>query len=210
LTQEVLQPRILHEDPPLRETPDETNDLARAVQSGDSVRFEALYERLLPALVAWASIRIPKGRASVDDFLQEVWYRALRNLHTVSAQRHSFRAWIFVIAKNVLLELLRAKGRPESGPLTGVSSIARNQHDPTTTSSSRLARDETFAQLMSFAESLDRADRDLLLLCGFEGRPASTVAAQLALSPDGAQKRWLRLRERLKELAWLRRLSLEE
>jgi RNA polymerase sigma factor (sigma-70 family) len=200
----------MHDDPLLHDTPDETNALARAVQAGDTARFEALYERLLPALIAWASIRIPRGRANVDDFLQEVWYRALRNLHTVAAQSHSFRAWIFVIAKNVLLELLRAKGRPEPGLFTGVSSIARKQHDPTTTSSSRLARDETFAQLMEFADSLDRADRNLLLLCGFEGRPAAAVAAQLDLTPDGAQKRWLRLRERLRGFGWLRRLSLEE
>ena len=59
---------LMHEhDGEADERPHETQSLARAAKSGDVERFAELYERIAPALLAWASLRIrPDMRAFVD------------------------------------------------------------------------------------------------------------------------------------------------
>lgn len=188
----------------------DTAELARAARSGDTNRLVLLYERLLPALYAWASVRIPRSEMTPDDFVQEVWLRAIRNLHTDAATDHPFRAWVFGIAKNTLLEILRHRSshrvkEERSGP----SAIARVVPDSTTSVAAKLARDETMQRLLEFAHSLDRVDRDMFVHCALEGRSCTEVARQLGLTPEGAIKRWQRQRSRLRELGWLQKLLLE-
>lgn len=191
------------EDPPA----DVTAELARAVREGDASRFAALYERLVPALYAWAAVRVPRAKTSPEDFVQEVWYRAVRNLDTEAARRHPFRAWLFVIAKNCLLETLRAripKTSPVGGP--GAATIAGGYPDSTASAAARLAGDETVQRLVALADSLDPTDRDLLIGCALEGRTATAVAVQLGLTQDQAIQRWRRLRERLRGIGWVARM----
>src|SRR5258705_1791615 len=80
--------------------------LARAVQRGDLTSFEELYARVAPALHTWASLRAPRG-VDPGDIVGETWLRALRSLQTHESGDHAFRAWIFGVAKNVLLQTLR-------------------------------------------------------------------------------------------------------
>lgn len=189
---------------------DDTTELARAVRAGDTHRFVSLYERLLPALYAWASVRVPRSEMTSEDFVQEVWLRAIRNLRTDAATNHPFRAWVFAIAKNTLLEILRRRASPRGKQEhSEPSAIARIVADSTTSVAAKLAHDETMHQLVEFASGLDRVDRDMFVHCALEGRTCIDVARQLGLSADQASKRWQRLRSKLRELGWLQKLLLE-
>jgi RNA polymerase sigma factor (sigma-70 family) len=190
-----------------------TGFLARAVQQGDHERFDELYARTAPALYAWAVLRAP---ASVDagDILGEVWLRAVERLRTHDGENYEFRAWIFGIAKNVLLQVLRTRGndrtRLNSG--CGANGLSTNalEHIPesVTSISQRLAREDTVRRFLEYAQLLDTDDRDLLVHCGVEGNTCTEAARRLGLGDEVAAKRWQRLRVELRSRAWVRELLL--
>lgn len=188
--------------------------LARRVQQGDLAGFEELYERTAPALYAWATLRTPAG-VDPGDLLGEVWLRAVERLRTHDGENHEFRAWIFGIAKNVLLQLLRARSndRTVSRSGLGLGGATTNGIEDVpgavTSISQRLAREDTIRRCLEYAQRLDATDRDLFVHCGIEGSSCAEAATRLGLGGAAAAKRWQRLRAELREKAWVRELLLE-
>jgi RNA polymerase sigma factor (sigma-70 family) len=185
---------------PLEET---TASLARGVV-GDRERFARLYVRVAPSLTAWASLRMtPSLRKvlDVEDVVQEVWSRALADVHTYDPGRSSFRTWVFAIANHVILKGYRLLGRggAASGREDGKTDLAQIPEDITSISQ-RLVRDETLQRCVDHVARLDEEDRELVIQCGLEGLPARQVGRLIGASPEAVVKRWQRLRARLREL----------
>ncbi len=192
--------------------PAPTADLARAAQAGDARQFERLYERVAPQLWAWAALRAPAD-VEPGDLLGEVWLRAVQSLRTHDAESHEFRAWLFGIAKHVLLQVLRERSRaPRANASAGSSTLAGSLDacpQSVTAVSTRLARDEALAAFLERVRALDPTDRDILVHCGLEGFTCVETATRLGLSAEAATKRWQRLRAELRDAAWVRELLLE-
>ncbi|MCP3915070.1 MAG: sigma-70 family RNA polymerase sigma factor [bacterium] len=182
-----------------------TMALVRAVQAGENERFQELYERLAPALFAWASLRImPVMRSRLDpqDAVQEIWMRALAIFERFDPERSSFRAWLFRVAKNVMLEAFRhlrgGGGESAMGPTTKMFALERAP-ESITSFTTQLARDESIARFMEHVEELEPTDREILIHCGLEGLSGAEAAERLNLTREMVFKRWQRLRERLRE-----------
>ncbi len=140
--------------------------------------------------------------------MAEVWVRAWKAFSEFDAQS-SFRAWIFRIGKNVLLECFRrTRGRSAAGgPTTRVLQLA-NLPDSATQLSRRVARHEGVANLLEWVSALDAEQRELVLHCGFEGLSYAEAAERLGLQRDTVAKRWQALRERLARFAEAQGLAL--
>lgn len=191
-----------------------TGDLVARVRNGDREEFGRLYAKTAPALFAWASLRLRRPMrvlAEPDDLLQEVWFRALERLDTVESLRTSFRAWLFGIAKMVLLETLRTWERVGASPRDDGSSsrLFDRVEDSVTSIATALARDEAVRAFLAWAEELEDDDRKLVIHCGLEGLPCSEVAQRLGIAHETAMKRWQRLRERLRDDGSLRAMLLD-
>ncbi|QDU66192.1 RNA polymerase sigma factor [Engelhardtia mirabilis] len=199
----------------------DTNEVVREIRAGDEQRFDELYRRVAPALYAWLKLRLgAQVRRQVDpeDVLQEIWLRALRAFPRFDPERASFRGWIFQVMKYELLDTFRSSagaaaqslrgGHTEAGSSGGGGGFARLSEvpDPVTSFTRRIARDEGMASLVEHLAGLPEEERALVVHCGLEGRPASEVAVVLGLSHEAARKRWLRLRDSLRERAWAREL----
>jgi len=186
----------------------ETQDLARAAKAGEEGRFAELYERIAPALYTWACVRIrPAMRAAVDpqDVVSEVWCRAWKGFGGFDPERTPFRAWLFRIAKNVMLEAFRKSRRVGSssggaGPTTRMFQLA-NVPDSVTNASRRMAREEGVAKLLEWVEGLEEEERQLFVHCGLEGMGYAEVAERMQLRYDAVAKRWQGLRERIGRFA---------
>ena len=155
---------------------------------------------MTPALHAWARLRIPRGlrgRVEPEDVVQEVWCRALARITHFDPARRSFRAWIFGVAKNVVLEAIRSP-LLGAGGTSAVRALA-GVPDRVTGVSRRVARDEALQRFHERIERLEDADRRLLIHCGFEDLTCAEAAERLGISRDAAIKRWQRLRARLTE-----------
>lgn len=185
--------------PPGDRTPskDTTQDLARAAAQGDAQRFAELCERVAPALVAWCELKVSGAlRETVDplDVAQETWCRAWKRFHTWNPETTPFRAWIFRIAKNVVLECLR-RTRQDSGA-GARSETLHEAPDTATTLSRRLAREEGVKALLDWARSLDAEEYAMFLHVGLEGLTYNEAGERLGLLKDTVAKRWQSLRER--------------
>jgi RNA polymerase sigma factor (sigma-70 family) len=183
---------------------DDTQAIARAAREGDQTKFAELYERIAPALYAWASLRIrPAMRAWVDpqDVVQEVWVRAWRAFPAFEVESASFRAWIFRIAKNVLLEGFRkvqrlSPGGGAAGPTTRLYQL-QELPDHATRVSERVARDDNLRHVLAYVEGLAPEEQELFVHCGLEGMSYADAAERMSLQRDTVAKRWQSLRERV-------------
>jgi RNA polymerase sigma-70 factor (ECF subfamily) len=181
----------------------DTQRIAREAKHGDGARFAELYERIAPALYAWASLRIrPSMRHQVDpqDVVQEVWVRAWRGFEKFDPEEQSFRAWIFRIGKNVMLEAFRKVQRAPSGPgspgpTTRLFQI-RDLPDSATNVSRRLARDEALHKVLEWVEKLPDDERKLFVHCGLEGLTYAEVGERMQVHHETVAKRWQTLRAR--------------
>jgi len=193
---------------------DDTVEMRVRARSGDRAAFQALYDRIAPALYAWTQMRVQGGQSALvdpQDLMQEVWLRALRGLEGYDPAL-SFRRWVFGITKNVLLQSMRNSSRDAAGtpPSHRRSSDSLDFPDSVTSISSRLAKDDLVRRFLAYVAELPGEERQLVLYCGLEGQSSAEAAARLGILPDTALKRWQSLRERLRESGTLRALQLED
>lgn len=192
----------------------ETQWIARRALAGDQELFHALYERVTPALYAWTRMRVrpgPNHTDDVQDVLQEVWMRAFANFEKYDPTR-SFRGWALGIAKKVMLESYRRRLRE---PVHGAPQSPSQAHGmlerakSVSTISSRMSKDEAVQRFLGYVETLDPADRLLVLYCGFEESTCAEAATRMGLSEDAVVKRWQRLRAQMRKSGHLRALAIE-
>lgn len=194
-----------------------TMRLAKAAQGGSKESFDKLYERLAPSLFSWARLRIPPSiRPFLDeqDVVQEVWLRAVSIIDRYDPEKVNFRAWIFRVAKNVLLEAIRKlradpRMRMESGPSTRIF-VVQNCPDSITLMSVRMRRDEGIKIFTDYIDNLSSPDREILIHSGLEGLSAQEVADRLNLTRESVTKRWQRLRETLRSNGMLKEIIIDE
>ncbi|MGE3173783.1 MAG: RNA polymerase sigma factor [Planctomycetota bacterium] len=163
-----------------------------------------LFRSLAAALVAWATIRIPaEWRAHVgpEDLAQEVWLRAVRIYPTsFDPERSSPRAWLFAVAKRVLLEVGRSaaqiRERGADGSTTRLMSLAEVPASITSITT-RVGRDDAFQRFLAETARLAEDDRQLMLYCGMEDLPLREAAERLGIAQEACGKRWQRLRARI-------------
>jgi len=180
-----------------------TRALVDQVKQGDRERFGELFQRIAPALYSWARLRLPEQLRAVDaeDVVQEVWCRALVRFENFDPERARFRSWIFGIAKNVLMEIFKSFRGGAVGTSNQAESVVLLDNIPAeaTAVSQRVARDLQVKEFTGRVQALDSEDRELLILRGLEEMPHEQVAVHLGINEDAAQKRWVRLRDRLRQ-----------
>jgi RNA polymerase sigma factor (sigma-70 family) len=190
-------------------TPDGTEDtqsLARQAKGGQGEKLGELYGRVLPALYAWAKLRIrPEYRRAVspEDLVQEVWLRAAQIFASFDAAKLSFRPWIFTVAKNVLFEVQRKawKHTRETTPEGSTSRHLALGEVPAdiTSLTQRVQRDEGVRIFLDRVAKLDDEDRKTLIHCGLEELSLREAGERMDISREAVAKRWQRLRERIRE-----------
>lgn len=172
-----------------------------------------LYPPLAPALVAWASLRLsPALRRAVspEDLAQEVWLRAFEVFGSYDPARASFRAWLFAVGKNVLLEAQRRSLRfgrelAADGSSTRVHAL-QGVPDDVSSLTRRISRDERVRDFVQRLAELDDKDRMTAIHCGLEELSLVEAAQRLGESHEATGKRWQRLRERMR--GWAGALDL--
>ncbi|MCB9833066.1 MAG: sigma-70 family RNA polymerase sigma factor [Planctomycetes bacterium] len=180
---------------------DTTEFQVQDARDGGGESLNRLYERLAPALFAWARLRLRSapGGYGPEDLMQEVWLRALAAFDRFEARgAGSFRAWMFRIASNVYLEVMRRRG--SSGPTPEHESEGLSQVPAEITSiTAGLRRSESIDRLVERINSLEQEDRRLFIHRGLEGKTAAETAEILGLGEEAVHKRWQRLRTKLRD-----------
>jgi RNA polymerase sigma-70 factor (ECF subfamily) len=128
------------------------------------------------------------GRDDADEVLQEVFIKALMQGKLFCAVDNP-RAWLFRVARNALVDRLRAVR--ENLPLPDDLPAPQNELLP--------AVDDLNRCLPRVLSELAEADRLAITLCDIEGLSQQELADRLGITLAGAKSRIQRARKRLKE-----------
>ncbi|HEX4103959.1 MAG TPA: sigma-70 family RNA polymerase sigma factor [Candidatus Paceibacterota bacterium] len=82
-------------------------ELVRAVLRGDKNAFPVLLERHMDSVYKFA-FRYVRNGEDADDVTQEAFIRVWKNLKKFDTSKN-FKTWLFTIAKNVALDILKKK-----------------------------------------------------------------------------------------------------
>jgi RNA polymerase sigma-70 factor (ECF subfamily) len=95
-------------EPATTPPPDSDEALMLAFAAGDMAAFDALYERHRRALYAFIARLLTGREAAVDDVFQDAWLAVARS-RAAYRPTAKFRTWLFQIARNRSIDLLRER-----------------------------------------------------------------------------------------------------
>jgi RNA polymerase sigma-70 factor, ECF subfamily len=131
--------------------------------------------------------RMQGSAQDAEDLTQEVFLRVLRALDGYE-ERQLERAWLFRIARNVLLDHRRARGRvPASEPIADAHVVSLRPGPPT-----RLVLDEALGRL-------GEAEREAFLMREVGGLGYIEIGAATGATPDAVRSRIHRARLALRK-----------
>lgn len=124
------------------------------------------------------AVRTLGDRGAAEDLVQEVLLRAWLKADSYRPERGSARSWLFAIARNLAIDVARARAaRPEL--VTGDEDLAAHRDE--------LAQIEQRVLLLEILARLTIEHRTVLIEVAVRGRRLSDVAADLAV-PTGTVK----------------------
>src|ERR1700691_1003042 len=167
-------------------------------RSGDSDAFRVLVERHSRSVFRLA-FRMTGNEQDAEDMVQETFLRAFKQLHRFDG-RASFGTWLYRIASNCSLDLIRARRvRGERQP--GLDTAASPDPSP-----ERLTRSKQLAGMLDRAlEQLTEAERTAFLLRHYEGCNIEQIAKVLGVGNSAAKHSVFRAVQKLRgalEPAW--------
>jgi RNA polymerase sigma factor (sigma-70 family) len=134
------------------------------------------------------------GHQQADDLLEEVWVRAFRSRDRYD-ERLPALAWLYGIARNVLLGHLRSQ-HSLSARDTGRRNLG--EPDPWDVVDDRLDARRTVSGLTEALAALSDEDREVLLLVAWEQLTPAEVAVVLDIPQGTARSRLHRARAQLR------------
>lgn len=153
-------------------------------QRQDSAAFEALFRHYAPRVKAYL-MRTGLNAALAEDCMQDVMVTLWRKAHLYDPRRAGVSTWLFTIARNRKIDLIRRAGRPEPEDLPWGPEPEPDQADA-------LALAEETGRLAKAVAALPEKQRDLVERAYFGDATHTEIAAVTGL-PLGTIKSRIRL-----------------
>ena len=142
-------------------------DVIRQVLDGDTESFRLLVERYERPIVRMIR-NITDNKESCEDVAQDVFFTAYRKLASFDPARSSFSTWLFTIARNKSLNVLKKKKALSMSELPEKADL----RDP----SDSVAQKEFFDKLDRELQALSSKHRRAFILAEFEKLPYEQIA----------------------------------
>ena len=162
-------------------------DLTRA---GNDRAFEAIVARYKGELLRYCSRVLPDGRG--EDAVQQSFVNAYRALHGDTTPL-SLRSWLFSIAHNVSLNILRQRGADHE-PLDSYPGTEEPAH-------ATFERRQRFRDVLAAVAALPPGQRDAIVLRELEGRGHEEIARELGVTGGAARQLISRARNGVRDAA---------
>ncbi len=174
-------------------------ELAVRTAGGDRDAFAELYRSLIDPVfryLYWST----GSQEDAEDLAEEVFLKALLNMGSFDPGRGPFKAWIFRIARNLMIDHQRRRSR------RGCEELGEDVDDGSEPVPQRLEDEERARTLRECLRELPSAQRQVIAMKYFAGMSNAETARALGRS-EGAvnalQNRALRrLGKSLRELGW--------
>jgi RNA polymerase sigma-70 factor (ECF subfamily) len=147
--------------------------LVKSASEGDEQAFSALYDTYLDSIYRFVYLRV-EDQQTAEDLTSTVFMRAWEKLDKYEFRGVPFRAWLFRIARNAVIDHYRT--RKESAPLEAVI----NTHDESAISvSQKVGLHIEAEKVMTCMQQLTEDQRNVLTLKVVHGFSTEEVAKTL-------------------------------
>lgn len=160
--------------------------MADVAARGDRTAFGRLYSEFAPRLKAYL-MRGGLAAGEAEDIAQEAMVRLWRKAMLFDPAKASVSTWLFAIARNLRIDHLRRRLRPEAEAAERGDEI-----DPGLPADESLDRKTRDARIRTIFAGLPPNQRQVVALHFYEDEPHSAIARRLNL-PLGTVKSRLRL-----------------
>ena len=148
--------------------------LVREAQGGEKAALGELYDYFLESIYRFLYFRV-SSEQEAEDLTEEVFFKMLNNLSKY--QKHDnmpFSAWLFRIAKNVLVDFYRKNTTPEE--------ISEEIEDEKASTTAETEEKMNRTRLLLAIKKLPRAQSESIILRFFSDRSNAEIAAILGKS----------------------------
>lgn len=121
--------------------------------------FAALYERFLPKVFRFVNYRIA-DTDTAENLTSLVFEKALTKFDTYKSDKAAFSTWVFSIARNVVTDHFRDRGKMQTVGLKHAESVSDGRLSP----DEHLVRTEELQKLMGSIASLSGQEKDIIAL----------------------------------------------
>ena len=174
--------------------------LMEQLQRGQTGALDALYQRYAKRLYAFCYHSTRIHPQDVEDLVQDVFLRVIRGADTYNPRKASFRTWVFRIARNRCIDVVRRSQVVQFTPLTRrapqdehdepftpqVGIINQEEGDP---ESAVIGMSTIEAVRNCIAELTDQAEKQAILLYYLGGKVYREIGEMLGESTSTARNR---------------------
>jgi RNA polymerase sigma-70 factor, ECF subfamily len=161
-------------------------ELIRDIAAGDRDAFGVLFERYAVRVKAFM-LRAGASEQDADEIAQDVMVSVWRRAESYDAERAAASTWIFAIARNRRIDMIRQARRPAPDPDDPLF-----QPDPEPDGLVTIALAEREAMVRESLATLPEEQREALRLAFYDGMSHGEIAAKTGL-PLGTVKSRIRL-----------------
>ena len=164
---------------------DQVAAVVARVQGGDAEAFGALYERFAPEIERYLVRQLGGRREVAEDLTAEVFLKVFERVGSYQPRGLPFRAWLYRIARNHLIDYQRA---PRNQAATSLEQF------PEAAAVADQGAGRDYAQVLdhlTLAPALARLSNDqrrALELRFLDGLPTATTAARMGKTEDAVKK----------------------
>ncbi|HEX3794212.1 MAG TPA: sigma-70 family RNA polymerase sigma factor [Acidimicrobiales bacterium] len=159
-------------------------------RQGDDQAWMLLFRRSYDTLLSYSSRRLP-NQDQAKDAVGETMARAVGSIERFRDDGAGFDAWMYGIARHVVIDAQRKLWREGPGIVPDVADSAPEPLD-------RAVIDEDMAEVRAAFDNLSRADQELLELRVVAGLSAEEVASVLNRRPGAVRMAQSRALDRLR------------
>jgi len=171
--------------------------LVQQTLSGDAAAFEELVERYQGRLFALAR-HYTRNAVDIEDMVQDTFLKAYRRLESFD-NRSSFYTWIYRIATNTILDVLKRRGRSPIRAVEDPEVIGEVAPVDAPTPTAALEAAELSEVTRKVLDELPDIFKAVLVMREFDGLAYQEIADNLGISIGTVESRLFRARARFKD-----------
>ncbi len=169
-----------------QEQPDNFVPLVAKARSGDEAAFEQLYEEYFSPIYRYILIRVGDSEET-DDLTQQVFIKFYRNLHNWQDKGYQPSAYIFSIARSVIVDFYRSKGR-KATKIQNSEEVLLLLEDKSQNPQDDVINSEEIKQLYRNLKKLPNNYQEALILRYMENLSSAEIAMIIGKSDVATRK----------------------
>ncbi|WP_069762673.1 RNA polymerase sigma factor [Streptomyces sp. LUP47B] len=177
-----------------------TTDMRTRIRAGDPDTFAELYDQCARSVYNHA-FRLTADWSVAEDVMAATFMEAWRRRTSIEAEGGSLRPWLLGIATNVARSHYRSNRRYRAAAGAAAAAGADEVADHAEETAGRVDDRRRIAATLTALGSLKRPEREVLVLCLWEGLEYADAARALGIPVGTVRSRLSRARGRLRKLA---------